>query len=157
MKKIHLLLSILVLITIQSCKNDVSEHGDHDEAIGLFVRNNGETVVEYRAPNEPIGGISVDQNNETDLLTVTFIAKDGDEFTPTETEFNLGFELSDSSIFEMIQRSDDGKWRFRVKGLKSGTANVVLKLNHNDHADFRSKPIAISVSDLAAKTTISTK
>lgn len=141
-------------MAISSCKNDVHEQGDHDEAIGLFVKNNAETVVEYRAPNNPIGGISVSVNNQTDLLTVTFIAADNDEFTPIDTQFNLGYETTDPTVFEMIQSADDGKWRFRIKGLKVGTASLVLKLNHNDHADFRSKPITVSVSESDLKTTI---
>lgn len=145
MKKVVLLLSVILLLIIQSCENHAHDHDEnHQEPVGFFLKSSGVQLVEYRAPNDPTGSIVVPVGDETDLITVSFISEDGDEFTPDVPEYSLQLETA-SSHFEFEQHAEDGKWRFHVKGLTVGTGTFVLKLMHNDHADFTSRPVTVTV------------
>jgi len=58
----------------------------------------------------------------------------------------LGWSVTDGSIAEVEQHSEDGKWNFHIKGKKLGTTAIEIKIMHGDHADFVSKPIPIEVT-----------
>ena len=125
------------------------DHNDevHAEALGLILRTSGQEIVRYEN-GQVTGEIEVGHGKETPLLTVRFIAEDGDLFTPDLDEgFSLAFAIADTSIAAVEQHQEDGPWAFHIVGIEEGQTTLALKINHGDHADFVSKTIAIHVEE----------
>ena len=147
-------IAVLALaLSMASCGDDDNpvDTDDHDEehaeALGLVIRSSGEEIVRYEN-GEVEGVIEVGHGKETPLLTVRFIAEDGDLFVPdADDDFSLGWEIADESIAEVEQHELDGPWGFHVVALEEGETTIVLKLNHAGHADFVSKEIEIHVEE----------
>ncbi|MDE2706408.1 MAG: hypothetical protein OXI35_15160 [Gemmatimonadota bacterium] len=146
-------LSIFALaLFIASCGDDDNpvdpdHHDDHAEAIGLIVRDSGAEIIRVES-GAVTGEIEVGHGKETALLSVRFIAEDGDLFTPDEDDdYSLGWEIADESIAEVEQHDEDGAWAFHIIGLEEGETTIRLKINHGDHADFVSPEIEIHVSE----------
>ena len=129
--------------------NPVNAHQgeEHAEAIGLIIRNSGAEIVRYE--NGKISGeIDVGHGKETALLSVRFIAEDGDLFTPhTDDGFSLGWEIADEAVAKVDWHAEDGAWAFHIVGVADGKTTIRLKIMHEGHADFVSMPIEIHVSD----------
>ena len=146
-------LSIFALaLFIASCGDDDNpvdpdHHDEHAEAIGLIVRDSGAEIIRVES-GAVTGEIEVGHGKETALLSVRFIAEDGDLFTPDEDDdYSLGWEIADESIAEVEQHDEDGAWAFHIIGLEEGETTIRLKINHGDHADFVSPEIEIHVSE----------
>ena len=118
---------------------------DHAEALGLIIRTSGQEIVRFE--NGQIEGqIDVGHGRETPLLSVRFIAEDGDLFAPNPAEgYSLAWAIGDEHIAAVEQHEEDGAWAFHIVGLEEGQTNIVIKINHGDHADFVSPEIAIHV------------
>ena len=122
-------------------------HDDHAEAFGLIVRDSGTEIVRVES-GQVTGEIEVGHGKETALLSVRFIAEDGDLFTPDENdEYSLGWEIADESIAEVDQHAEDGAWNFHILGLEEGETTIRIKINHEGHTDFVSPEIEIHVSE----------
>ena len=146
-------LSIFALaLFMASCGDDDNPvepdyHDDHAEAIGLIVRDSGAEIVRVES-GQVIGDIEVGHGTETSLLSVRFIAEDGDLFTPDEDDdYALGWEIADESIAEVEQHAEDGAWNFHILGLEEGETTIRIKINHEGHVDFVSPKIEIHVSE----------
>lgn len=119
----------------------------HAEAVGFVIRNSGEEIARYQN-GEVSGQIEVGHNKQTALLNVRFLDEAGDLFAPDSDDgFSLGWEIADEAIAEIEQHDEDGLWAFHVAGLTEGETALVIKLNHNGHADFVAKGIAIHVTE----------
>ena len=126
---------------------DPDHHDEHAEAIGLIVRDSGTEIVRVES-GDVTGEIEVGHGKETALLSVRFIAEDGDLFTPDEDEdYALGWEIADESIAEVDQHAEDGAWNFHILGLEEGETTIRIKINHEGHVDFVSPEIEIHVSE----------
>ena len=120
---------------------------DHAEAIGLIIRDSGVEIVRVES-GEVTGEIEVGHGKETALLSVRFIAEDGDLFTPDEDDdFSLGWEIADESIAEVEHHAEDGAWAFHIVGLEEGETTIRITINHGGHADFASPEIDIHVTE----------
>ena len=124
---------------------------DHDEehaaAVGLIVRDSGTEIVRVES-GQVTGAIEVGHGLETALLSVRFIAEDGDLFTPDESDgFALDWEIADESIAEVEHHPEDGAWDFHIVGVEEGQTTIRIKINHQGHADFVSPEIEIHVSE----------
>ena len=146
-------LSIFALaLFVASCGDDDNpvdpdDHDDHAEAFGLIIRDSGTEIVRVES-GQVTGEIEVGHGKETALLTVRFIAEDGDLFTPDEEDgYALAWEIADESIAEVEHHAEDGAWAFHIVGLEEGETTIQIKINHGDHADFVSLKIEIHVSE----------
>ena len=151
LRRFTTLSTALLFLLMTACGDNPvdDDHGeeDHAEAVGLIIRSSGEELVRYEN-GEVDGVIEVGHDRETPLLTVRFIAEDGDLFVPDADDgFSLGWEIGDESIAEVEQHEMDGPWAFHIVGLGEGETTLVLKLNHAGHADFVSKEIEIHVEE----------
>ena len=126
--------------------NDHEEHAGA-EAVGLIIRDSGTEIV--RVENGQVTGeIEVGHGLETALLSVRFIAEDGDLFTPDADDgYALDWEIADESIAEVEHHEEDGAWAFHIVGLAEGQTTIVIKISHGGHADFVSKEIEIHVEE----------
>ena len=144
--------SLLAILLFAGCGDDDNpvdphEWDDHAEAFGLVILSSGEELVRQES-GKVEGEIEVGHGLETALLTVRFIAEDGDRFVPDADDgYALDWEIGDESIAEVEHHEEDGPWSFHIAGLEEGETTLVIKLNHNDHADFVSKDIEIHVEE----------
>ena len=142
------LYSVLGLfITVSACSNSTSseDHDEHSEPEGFVLTMNGANIVTQLPGGTISGEIELEPGEETDLITIHFIAEDGDRFQPEEPEYSLGFEFEDSGIAEFEQHTEDGKWSFHIHALKSDSTKLQLNLMHNDHPDFTTQDIHVHV------------
>lgn len=151
-KSISTLSVFALALFIAGCGDDNPVDPDHEdevhaEAIGLIIRSSGAEIVHYEN-GEVEGEIAVGHGKETALLSVRFIAEDGDLFTPHADEgWSLDWEIADESIAEVEHHAEDSAWAFHIVGLEEGQTTIRIKINHGDHADFVSQEIEIHVSE----------
>lgn len=146
------LYSVAILALFISCANSVSsdKHDDH-KAAGFKLTMNGQTVIEQLPNGTLTGSFSLNEGEETPLISIQFIAEDGDTFTPEGNEYSLKSTFSVDTIAEFEQHSEDGAWSFHIHGKKAGSTNMTLQLFHNDHSDFNTQPISIQVNAITTK------
>ncbi len=127
------------------CDNPVDngDDDDHAEADGLRLLLDGAVVYrvledQVSCPEEPCE-IVVTEGEETAVLTVEFLAADGDEIhdEDLDDDVSLGFEMADPAVAEFEQ---DGRWSFRVVGKQAGETKAQLHLMHVDHPDYSTPP-----------------
>ena len=147
-----LLLCMVVIVLAASCNKDsnpVGENelfGDHADAVGCVVFND-DVELARSDKGEVTGQLEVKNGQKTPLLTVKFIAEDGDLFQPEGEHYTLNWEVAAADIAAIEQSTENGKWRFQLAGKKVGTTGVVLKIFHGDHADFVANTIPIKVTE----------
>lgn len=138
---------LLLIATVGiSCSNSASSEEEmHQDAEGFVLKLNGDNIVE-KYPNQDLVNNfpEIEAGDETALINVFFIDDDGNEYVPDEPEVYLDFEISDTNIIATEQHEGEF-WEFHVLGLQEGTANLTLRLMHDDHPDFESPAIGITV------------
>lgn len=147
MKKVGLLFLLAGLFQLNACKDNPvkDDHGDHEEAVGFVLTGSGVEIVRYEN-GVVTGSVTIAEGEETPLLSVKFIAEDGDLFVPESADNSLSIEIEDKTIVAFEQHAEDGKYSFHLHGEKAGSTTFRVVLNHNDHADFRSLPIPVTVT-----------
>ena len=144
------ILALTTALFVASCGDDdnpVDSHDEeHAEAFGVVVLNSGEEIARDEA-GKVTGEIDVGVERETALLTLRFIAEDGDLFVPDEDENSLDWEIADEAIAEVEHHEEDGAWAFHIVGHAAGETTIRIKITHDDHADFVSRPIDIHVTE----------
>ena len=132
-----------------SCSNSTSSDDDHDhehkDAAGFRLMLNGSVIVEQLPGQDLTGEFELEPGEETDLITIFFLADDGDEFQPKEDEYSIGYEFDDEGIAEFEQHDEHGKWSFHIHAEDEGITDMRLMLMHNDHSDFTSQDIHVHV------------
>lgn len=142
--------SICTLIFI-SCDNSTSSVEDeHSEPAGFVLKLNGANVI-TQLPGETITGeFELEPEEETALITIFFIAEDGDEFQPVEPEYSLNALFDTEGIAEFEQHEEDDKWSFHIHAKAEGITNMTLQLMHNGHSDFSTQDIHVHVEASAS-------
>jgi hypothetical protein len=144
-----LLVSSLILA---SCDNSASvEEDEHSDPFGVALIMNGveiakqeNGVVSYAEGDH----IELKVGEETNLITVRWIAEDGDRFVPDTGEgYSLNWLIDDEAVAEVEQHEEDGAWSFHLVGLSAGESDIRFELFHNDHSDFTSLPFEIHVEE----------
>ena len=154
-KKFLSLLVVSALFVFAACDNPTSSDDDHDEhsdpfgvalimnGVEIAAQENG--VVTYNEGNHMELGIG----EETDLITIRWIAEDGDRFVPeTDEGYGLKWIVDNENVLEVEQHEEDGAWSFHLVGLSAGESEVNFQLWHNDHADFTSSPFEVHVEQV---------
>lgn len=145
-----MILPLTLAFTLGACGDDDNpvdgDHDSHTEAVGLVITNSGAEIVRDER-GTVTGEIEVGVERETALLSVRFLAEDGDLFVPDDDHSSLGFEIADESIAEIEHHEEDGKWAFHIVGHAAGETTIRLKIMHDDHADFVSRPLEIHVTE----------
>ncbi len=139
----------LLLVTglFAACDNSTSADDDdhHEEPAGFVLKMNGQDVVTQLPGGDVSGEFELEPGEETALITIFFLAEDGDEFQPDEPEFSLGAEFEDAGIAEFEQHEEDGKWSFHIHAEAEGITDMTLMLMHNGHSDFDTQGIHVHV------------
>jgi hypothetical protein len=139
---------------IVSCSNSVDsddDHEEHSEPFGVALILNGVEIayqqdgtVNYESGDH----IDIPAGEETDLMTIRFIAEDGDRFEPHADEgYSLDWLISNEDALEVEQHEEDGAWQFHLVGKNVGSSEIQFSLMHNDHSDFTSSPFVVEVHE----------
>src|ERR1700754_3159143 len=153
MKNIRISLALLcaaLSIVLVSCGDNPADSPseDHIEAFGFVLYNSGEEIVRYQ--NGVVqGSTEAVADEDTPLFNLRFLDENGNIISTdklTGDEHRLRWEVSDTSIADVEQHDDDGKWNFHITGKKEGETKIKIMLFHHDHADFTSKEVAIHVA-----------
>lgn len=146
---IVLLFGIFLTLFFYSCsESSPTENDDHYEAAGLLLKQ-GNTVYmrifQAKIDNNFNQSITLKTGQESMVFSVVFLDEDGKELPePTDINKSFGLVIDDNTI--VIHEYDNkNKWSFRLKGLKEGITNLELRLNHNDHPDFKTPKIPVLV------------
>ncbi|MCX7735318.1 MAG: hypothetical protein N2319_01275 [Candidatus Kapabacteria bacterium] len=146
---IILLFGIFVALLFYSCsESSPTENDDHYEAAGLLLKQ-GNTVYmrifQAKIDNNYNQSISLKTGQESLVFSVVFLDEDGKELPePTDVNKSFGWVIDDNTVVS-LEYDNKNKWSFRLKGLKEGTTNLELRLNHNDHPDFKTPKIPVVV------------
>ena len=144
----YTLIIAIAILFLTACEDNPASHDDHDhhfEAIGLYIINSGDTIVTYKDGNVQ-GSIEVKVEDMTALLSVKFLAEDGDVGIPEGEEYGFDWEVENSDIAEIHTHDEEmEEYKFHVEGHEVGQTNIKIIINHNDHKDFESKPIPVKV------------
>ncbi len=143
-----LLLSALVItLLLAGCSNPASSDDEehHEEATGAVFKMNGEELVRYEG-GQVSGSIAINEGEETPLITIYFLDKEGHEFQPADAEYSLQWKDIDTAIAEVEQHDEDGKWRFHIRGISQGNTTVTFQLFHGEHSDFDITNVSINVN-----------
>ena len=147
--RITLLTIVLAaLTTFSACDNptdsndDDHDHGEHTEPYGLVMVMNGEEVITYYR-GEITGHLHIDEGSETSLITIEFLNEEKEHIhaEDLDSEYSLGWEVEDSSVLEVEQHDEDGKWSFHLHGKSSGKSKIQFQLMHGDHSDFETPAV----------------
>ncbi len=140
------ILIVSISLAVISCENPAAAEEEHEHLpVGAVLFLNGQEIARYENSNVT-GQITIQEDEETALITIRFIAEDGDLFQPHEPEYSLRFEVANTAIAEAEQDPADGKWQFRVVGKSSGSTSVTLQLFHGTHSDLVIPAIPIIVN-----------
>ncbi len=147
----RLLLSILLMLTmviLPSCENPAEKETDeHAEGVGIALVASGQTLVSYENDDPLVGSLSVALGARTDHINFYLIDEDGDRFIPDEEHHSLQFGFGDETIAGVYQHEgEEGGFEFHLDGLKAGQTTLTFTVYHEDHADFVSRPISVSVT-----------
>lgn len=151
-KIFKLTVAVLALSLIMGCSNDSNpvkdddtDH-DHAEAVGCVISSSGVELARYEE-GAVTGSLNVKVGETTPLLSISFIAEDGDIFQPEDDAYSLAWEVADADLAKIIQHDEDGKWLFHLSGIATGNTEITFKVLHGDHADFVAKPIPVQVTE----------
>lgn len=139
------------LFILSSCDNstgsDDHDHDEHQDPSGFVLKMNGAVMVEQLPGQDVTGAFELEHGEETDLISIFFLAEDGDEFQPEEDSYSLGYEFEEEGIAEFEQHEEDGKWSFHIHAEAEGITDMSLMLMHSGHSDFTTQAIHVHVEE----------
>ncbi|WP_340103676.1 hypothetical protein [Rhodohalobacter sp. 8-1] len=144
-------LALFTLFAFTSCSNPASSDDDeeHLTPFGVALILNGvEVAVQENGEVTYADGdhLELEIGEETNLITLRWIAEDGDRFVPnTDEGYSLSWIVDNENVVEVEQHEEDGAWAFHIVGLSAGESDIQFQLFHNDHADFTSSPFEVHV------------
>ena len=127
--------------------------GGEFEAEGLVIIESGVRFFRYFQGEIDSGDGRVSELTAPVGMTphwrIMFLDENGDEIDPPEDpEFTFGWTIADPDVVEVVQdEGDEGSFEFHLRGLKGGETTIVLKVEHDGHTDFSTKPIPVHVEE----------
>lgn len=153
----RILVIALIAGAFAACdSNPIEDDNDHEHTLADIYRleliMNGEEVVVIEGADLADGydnEISIDEGEETPLISLEAFDEDGDEIHLDELgdEYSLSYDEDklDEDIAEFEQHEEDGRWSFHLRGNQPGTTPLELQLMHGDHSDFTTPEIPVEV------------
>jgi hypothetical protein len=136
-----------------ACENSTSsEDEEHSDPFGVTLFLNGVEIatqengeVTYHEGDH----LEMKVGEETNLISIQWIADDGDRFVPdTEEGYSLQWIIGNENHLEVEQHEEDGPWSFHLVGLEAGETTVQFELWHNDHPDFTSSEFDVHIEEV---------
>ena len=134
----------LIMSGLVACSNPAEdEDEEHAEVEGLVLVLGGEEVVRVEDA-EVTGALTVEAGETTSDITVEFLDEDGNEVhvEDLDEELSLNVDIRGS---EIVTVASTGQWMFTLKGDEAGDTAIRVQLLHDDHADFTTPNISVTV------------
>lgn len=132
-----------ILITA-GCDNPVEDDDhDHAQAAGLVLEQGAATVLTVQGA-QVSDTLRVATGDTTHAYDVEFLDQDGDRIHSEEfdDDFSLDWTVPDDEVLAIVR---EGRWRFRIDGLRVDTTAFTLQLMHLSHEDFTTPEIVVVV------------
>jgi hypothetical protein len=127
--------------------DDHDDHGHHLEAVGtMLVHGNDTLLVAVGAdPAGVVGELHVYEGETLGPLLIHFLDEEGHWYRP-EAEPGGAHSLEILHNQLMIQLAvEPSDWSFSVTGLEEGETTIVVRILHDDHADYVSPELPVHV------------
>lgn len=137
----------LLLLTgiFAACSNSTSSE-EEQEAVGLRVKQNSQTVLEQNASGDVTGSLSVASQTST-TFTVFFVDEDGAEFTPEPIEeHTITFSPASAIISITNVNHDSAPFSFDLEAQDVGNTTFTVTLNHQGAAEFVTSAFSVEVT-----------
>lgn len=157
MKKLFLFL-LTIIVFVSGCLFDDEKSDpdapqqDHFEAEGIVLIESGVRFFSmYRGViDTAVGKVDtlVVPVGMTPHWKIKFLDSEGKEIDPPDDKNkSFGWVISDPSLVE-VYRHDGQVWEFHLNGLAVGETDIEFRVMHNDHYDFHTLKIPVSVRNL---------
>ena len=158
MKRLPLIVAVILALFTAGCifddekDNPSSEQQDHFEAEGIVLIDSGVRFFHmFRGEIETADGkvdTLVTPVGLSAHWSIRFLDENEQEIAPPSDENkSFGWVIEDPSIVE-IYRHDNQEWEFHLNGLKAGETTIEFRVMHNDHYDFHTTSIPVSVRNI---------
>lgn len=136
------LVALVVSLSVSACK---SAHDDDHLDIGSFrILSNGEVVAQQNGTTVT-GSITLARESTSSVMTLEFRDPEGSVLSITDEDLYLEIDSNNPGVV-LAQNSNESRWSFTLTGVSAGSASIVVKLMHGNHADFESRPISVTVN-----------
>ena len=148
-----------IILVASACSDPASsdDHDHHTDADGLALELNEVEVYRELEGAVLTNNLTLSVGDTLDL-SVHFLDHDGDEIEHEDEEGEedeLASQITDSNIISILMEEHDDdhdeeehhESGFELVGLTSGTTTFTISLMHNNHPDYTSLPISVTVAE----------
>jgi len=157
MKKTAFMCAALIAVLAGGCIFDDEKDSpsapqqDHFEAEGIVLVDSGVRFFRmFRGEIDTTGGKAdtlVVPLGLTPHWEIKFLDENGQEIDPPDNaNKHFGWVIGNPSLVEMY-RHDGQEWEFHLNGLAVGETDIEFRVMHNDHYDFHTPKIPVSVQE----------
>lgn len=139
----YLILLISAPFLLAACSDNPVDHDHHHEPVGYVLLDGASEI--FRSTNATASDTLAITLEATPIYTVRFVDEDGDLIEPHDDETTLDVTVADEAIVR-LENLDADAWRFSLLGMEAGETTVEVALVHGGHADYRSEPVIVRVS-----------
>ena len=153
-----LLFLSVVLLFVSACEEHDHDHDEeHIDAEGFILESNG-TEIYRQFEGEIVTDNLILSIGDTLDVSIHFLDHDGEEIEHEDEEGEedeLVFEIDDMNIISIESEDHEEhaghdhehhELAFELIGLSSGATTFTISLMHDDHSDFMSLPIDVTVN-----------
>lgn len=126
------------------CDNPVEDDNhDHAQAAGLVLEQAAATVLTVQGA-QVSDTLRAALGDTSQVYEVEFLDQDGDRIHSEDfdDDFSLDWTVRDDDVLAVVR---EGRWRFKIAGLRVDTTAFTLQLMHLSHPDFTTPDIAVVV------------
>lgn len=133
--------AMVCALALAACGTDPME--EHHEAVKVELVLSGRAEATYTASTGTwTGELEVDEGEETVHITVRFLDEDDEVIGGDDVSMKV--EVEDESIAEW---EEEGEFGGHLLGKSEGETGVTFILMHNDHEEFKTKPVHAHVHE----------
>ena len=170
-QKLWILFALFSITLTVGCDDDddpVSPHGDHFEAVGVYIKSSGVKLFDYYGPdlsnpNDVLGPLQLNVGDNGHWHFNFYDSNKEIIDGPDDTDKFLVIEIKDTSVVEVWDAHNDiskivesngwiqfhfnsGVYEGHMKGISAnGDTRMRVKVFHVDHYDFTSPEIQVQV------------
>jgi len=140
--------ALLALFYLGCSEDDpVTPQSPHFEPNGLVVLNNDRDTIVYYFQGVVRAGdtlMAPPGDNLSEHWTIEFLGANRQKIDYPPVTQTLGWTIADQSIAEMYRHPGE-EWEFHLRGKLVGKTTMEIKVLHEGHADFTTRPIPVKV------------
>lgn len=124
-------------------RKDITAYG---EPVGLrLVYEANGTEIARANESSAAGSLDVQKDSTTDHIEIEFFDDHDRFFQPEYPLHSLNASVGNNTVAQILPEPNE-PWVIRIKGLKTGSTTLILKLMVSGSAKFTSYPVSINVN-----------